>query len=406
MPNKRRIRRVVTVLLAAVFAGAPATAPAVAAPAGIPTPEQDSFYAPPAELPAAPGVVIRSRTVTDLDFLTPLAAHAWQVLYRSTSALGQPVAVSGTVLVPTTPWTAGPRPLVTFAFGGHGFASHCAPSYKMRTGTEDQLDFIKLALAQGWAVVATDYERLGTPGPHTLGVGPSEAHAVLDAARAAQRLSDAGLRQDAPVGIAGYSQGGQASAWAAELQPSYAPELDVRGTSSGGVMADVGEMAKTLDGGLASSMELAVLVGHGSAYPDLDLDGVLNDAGRSMAARLSSSCLLELELEYSFRRLDDFTTVGDLLNTPLWRARLDQDVLGRNTPRAPIMIYIGTLDEVVPVPRAEQLYHDYCARGIPVTWRPMPLLNHGSADRIGARGAVDWLAGRFADAPVDNSCGT
>ncbi|MEU0505273.1 lipase family protein [Nocardia sp. NPDC005998] len=394
-----------TVLLAAMLAGTLATAPAVAAPAGIPTPEQDPFYAPPAALPAEPGAVIRSRMVTDLDFLTPLLARAWQVLYRSTSALGQPIAVSGTVLVPTTPWTAGPRPLVTFAFGGHGFAPHCAPSYKMRTGTDDQLDIIKLALAKGWAVVATDYERLGTPGPHTLGVGPSEAHAVLDAARAAQRLSDAGLRPDAPLGIAGYSQGGQASAWAAELQPSYAPELDVRGASSGGVMADVGGMAKTLDGGLASGIELAILVGHGSAYPDLDLDGVLNNAGRSMAAGLSSLCLLDLELGYSFRRLDDFTTVGDLLDTPRWRARLDQDVLGRNTPGAPIMIYIGTLDEVVPVQRTEQLYHDYCARGIPVTWRPMPLLNHGFADRIGARGAVDWLADRFAGAPVDDSCG-
>ena len=43
--------------------------------------------------------------------LFPLPVNSWQILYRSTSATGAADAVSGTLLVPRTPWPRGPRPL-------------------------------------------------------------------------------------------------------------------------------------------------------------------------------------------------------------------------------------------------------------------------------------------------------
>lgn len=55
-----------------------------------------------------------------------------------------------------------------------------------------------------------DYEGLGTPGDHTYVVQLSEGRAVLDSARAAMNLGDAGISDDAQVGIWGYSQGGGA----------------------------------------------------------------------------------------------------------------------------------------------------------------------------------------------------
>src|SRR5438067_2158643 len=79
-------------------------------------------------------------------------------------------------------------------------------------------------------------------------LGAAQAHAVLDAIRAAQRLPEANLPDDGPVAIAGYSQGGGASAAAAELQPSYAPELKLKGAYAGAVPADLAEVAKNLDG--------------------------------------------------------------------------------------------------------------------------------------------------------------
>ena len=46
----------------------------------------------------------------------------------------------------------------------------------------------------------------------TYAVGQSEGRAVLDAARAAASVPGAGLSPSGPVGVFGYSQGGQAAA--------------------------------------------------------------------------------------------------------------------------------------------------------------------------------------------------
>lgn len=83
-----------------------------------PLPGQDPFYDPPAPAPTSqPGDVLSSRPSTfTLDPLarTPVpGVSSWQIAYRSTDALGQPMAVTGTVLVPQTPWLGGDRPVVT-----------------------------------------------------------------------------------------------------------------------------------------------------------------------------------------------------------------------------------------------------------------------------------------------------
>jgi hypothetical protein len=95
-------------------------------------------------------------------------------------------------------------------------------------------------------VLVTDYQ-----GPDdAYGAGRMAGHAVLDGIRAAERLGSTGLAGSAtPVGMWGYSGGGLATGWAAELQPSYAPELQVRGVASGGTPADLKAAAATIDGG-------------------------------------------------------------------------------------------------------------------------------------------------------------
>src|SRR5689334_22157435 len=64
--------------------------------------ETDGFYLPPDPLvPGEPGEPIK---VEEMDaYLVPgvrIRARVWRVLYRSTSATGEPTSVSGTVLVP------------------------------------------------------------------------------------------------------------------------------------------------------------------------------------------------------------------------------------------------------------------------------------------------------------------
>ena len=189
-----------------------------------PFPGDESFYTPPSPLPAGqPGDIIRSRPsrfTLDLATKAPVAGvTAKQVLYRSTDACGEPMAVSGTVLVPTAPWSGPGQPPARVLRRRHPRASAtiARPPYTLSQGADYEGFIIKSLLDQGWAVAVSDYQGLGTPGLHTYMVGPAQGHAVLDMARAAQRLPGTGLSPSTPVGLMGYSQGGGAAGWAAEL---------------------------------------------------------------------------------------------------------------------------------------------------------------------------------------------
>ena len=87
---------------------------------------------------------------------------------------------------------------------------------------EAELPLLESALKRGWVVAVTDGEGLGMRGPHTYGAGRPGGAAMLDIVRTAQALADS-VEPSAPVLIWGYSEGGRCAAWAAELQPTYAP---------------------------------------------------------------------------------------------------------------------------------------------------------------------------------------
>src|SRR4051794_27084490 len=89
-------------------------------------PSGDAIYRPPTPLRgSAPGDLQWYRSVATSKFPD---ADVYVVLYRSIDALGHPMAVSGSVLVPRAPYTRGPRPIVGFAAATVGLTDDCAPS--------------------------------------------------------------------------------------------------------------------------------------------------------------------------------------------------------------------------------------------------------------------------------------
>ncbi len=147
---------------------------------------QSAFYdARLEELPGKPGTIIRSEPLTG----APLGATSWRVLYRSVGLDGQPIAVSGVVIVPLGEAPPGGRPIVAWAHPTSGIVPRCAPSlalllYQEIAGSRDMI-------RDGYIIAATDYPGLGTPGPHPYLVGISEGRAVLDSIRAARELAGA-----------------------------------------------------------------------------------------------------------------------------------------------------------------------------------------------------------------------
>jgi hypothetical protein len=371
----------------------PASAAAADPPQG---PPGDAFYTPPSPLPAgADGDVLRWR---------PLPAQpgvqGYLVLYRSRSATDTPIAVSGRVLVPATAWTgAGPRPIVSVASGTRGIGDRCAPS-KFQPDYEKPL-FVDTMLRRGWAVAITDYEGLGTPGLHTYVVGRSEGHTVIDAVRAATRLPAAGLAAGGPVAFSGYSQGGGGAAWAGELAPSYAPELTVAGITAGGTPADLDVVAKSLDGGIGFGFLLLSALGLDAAYPELDLPAYLNERGRTLYETQQDACV-EAVFGYAFGHIADYTTANPL-TTPKWQARLAENELGARPPKAPVFLFHGTLDEIIPPAQAQTLRREYCAAGVDVTWGSY-VGEHVTTLAFSAGDVVNYLGDRFAGKPARSNC--
>lgn len=405
---------VVALVAGALGAGSPArasdashaTVAAAADPAAYPLlPADDPFYAAPKPLPkVAPGTILRSRPVTVRGLGLPLPVSAWQVLYRSTDAQGRPNAVSGTVAVLQDGRPAAGRPLVAYNIGTHGLASQCAPSYLVRLGVDPEEMLMGGVLARGWAIMVTDYEGLGTPGPHTYTSGLATGHAVLDGARAALRLPDAGLDPKTPVGIWGYSEGGLASTWAAELAPAYAPDLDLKGVAAGGVPADLSNIGRKIDGGPLAGFLLAAAVGLDRANPGLRLGALLNDEGKAAAKTIAGQCVAQWTVQFANHDLAEYTRVPNPLDVPRVSRIIAKNKLGGGRPAAPMHIYESVNDEFIPVGDVRELAKTYCAKGVVVQYTEEPNSEHISLAAQGSTAALDWLEGRFAGATAPSTC--
>ncbi|MFF0816224.1 lipase family protein [Rhodococcus sp. NPDC003318] len=388
-----------------------------------------SFYQPPARFDSTPGAVIRQQplpvfaTVPGADGGWPVAGS--QVLYTSRTQDGAPVAVSGTYLDATHPWQGpGERPTVVIAPGTAGQGDQCAMSVAFSTGM--YADPVKLSLsanqeaiaaaawsAAGARVFVTDHIGLGTPGIHTYVNRVESAHGVLDAARAAGNLSG---DPDAPLVFWGYSQGGGATAAAAELQPTYAPELNLKGTWAGGPTADLTKVLERVDGTLIGGVIGFAINGFVERNPGLAqyVDEIASPTGRALLDELSDACVGDVIVKHPFLRTSTLTVDGrpildHMREIPEVVAVLDEQRIGRLTPTSPVLITSGLNDDTVPYGQARQLATDWSDRGAAVTFRTnelppiLPgatLLNHFGPlliDGYGMDSAVTWLLDRLAD---------
>lgn len=203
----------------------------------VPAAAQTAFYDAPDSLAAgSPGSIVRQEPIDG----APLGASAFRVLYRSTGLDGQPILVSGIIVVPPGPPPQGGRPVVAWAHPTTGIVPHCAPS--LAIFVFQQLQGLRTMVERGYVVAATDYPGLGTPGPHPYLVGDSEARAVIDIVRAATAMPEAAAGSDYTVW--GHSQGGQAALFTGMIASSYAPELRLRGVAAAAPATDLATLLR------------------------------------------------------------------------------------------------------------------------------------------------------------------
>ncbi|WP_329394585.1 lipase family protein [Streptomyces melanogenes] len=363
-----------------------------------------------AHLPAANGDAISSESA--VFYLDPLKAikvnaNVHRIMYRTTDRAGRAIAVTGTVLIPTTP-RAGQRPIVAFAPGTQGLADKCAPSRQMAEGTEYEALPIKKLLDQGYAVVVTDYQGLGTPGVHTYMDREAQGRAVLDSVRAAQRLDAGGLPAAGPVALYGYSQGGGASASAAELAPTYAPELKIKGAVVGAPPADMNKVAASMDGSAYGAFFNYALSGLATSY-GIDIGPYLSAHGKRVTNDLRDNlCTTQALAKYPFLNSRFLTTDGRPLTERLGRAPWDRIVadqqLGKRKPAVPVLLSHSALDDVIPQQAGKNLAADWCRRGATVKFSSNLVPGHIAATEATSTEGIPWLADRFTNKPAPTTC--
>ncbi|MGW4369100.1 lipase family protein [Nocardia takedensis] len=360
----------------------------------------------------------------------PVPARSTRLVYTSTDTHDAPTVVVGTYLEPTAPWTGpGPRPLVAYAGGTQGQGPECAPSAMLSQVVRFQppadvvfeYDVIALyqLLAAGMAVVMTDYHDFNIPGIHNFMNRKTQGYAVLDSARAALRMP--GLDPQGPVILYGYSQGGMASAAAAELQADYAPELNVRGAYVGGPLVGPQEYIARSDGRPGVAPAIAwVLNGIAEDYPETrgELDAALNDTGKAILRDSIGKC--GGGLSGVFVQPQDtarWTTSGLPLpvvidGNPELKRAFDEQRLGGVAPAAPVRVYSARNDEGATYPAVRGMAASWCGGGAAVQLDADPGVpatggfpgTHDLAFFPSLASSQPWMTDRLANVPPPVNC--
>ncbi len=396
-----------------------------------------SFYVPPTSLPAANGDLIRFQpqplgvSIVIAGQPVYLPAKATKIMYKSTDEIGNPAAVTGVYLEPTKAWTGGgPRPLVSYAEGTQGQGDACAPSRTLQstlvvesgqTSIGYEVPNIYSLLDKGIAVVVTDYIGLGTPDRiHSYTNRKDMGHAVLDAVRAALKVNGASVTPSSPVGIYGYSQGGGASAAAAELQPTYAPEINLKAAYAGAPPADLFEVLKSADGTSLTGVIGYAINGLVTYRPTLKpiLDAQTNVAGKTALWRVAQQCVGDTILSFGFKRTNEWTVSKRSAATvvseiPEAMQAIDEQRIGKLKPAVPVQVLTGTQDDIVDHRQAKQLARDWCAKGASVYYAPVrqyintggSALNHLGPMLTSKDATQAWLIANLKGIKTVSNCG-
>jgi len=403
--RSNRFRWVVSALAAVTMAtagcgSAPAAAPPPAA-SGTTASVTRSPLAPVTTLPASVTTVGRPPTPGapgELIDATPIdgpdQTRAWRLVYHSRSADGRDIAVTGLLVSPDQP--GADIPIVTWGHPTTGTADRCTPSAQ---GTVS-MPFPEMLTAKGIAIVSTDYEGLGSADPHPYLVGASEGHAMLDAVRAAQQVSGAGVTVRSPTVIWGFSQGGHAASFAGQLAPTYAPELALRGVAIAAPVSSVDHFTRRAEGRSDQFGVLVTVVGSfAGVYPELDPAAVFTPEVVGQLPQLEQECIGDINILFN-RPLPEM-----LLDKPSGRpefaARFAENQAGTAPIGVPVLVVQGAKDDIVDPADTQSLVDRYCAFGVAVRYVVKPDARHGV---MSDQPYIDWIQDRLAGRPAPSTC--
>lgn len=336
---------------------------------------------------------------------SPPGAQAYRIKYRSTSGKGQANEVTGVVIIPLAPAPPQGRPVVAWAHGTFGVAENCAPSTNPLLFTT--IAGLSPMIARGYAVVATDYAGLGSPGPHPYLIGADSAYAVLDSVRAARELPQAAIGNR--FAVWGESQGGHAALWTGQYARRYAPELELLGVVAAAPPTDLKANLTRSSNPAIRALLTAYTGASWSQLYDISLASILNPVGQDMVTRLARNCVstepVALRTKIGLLRLTRAMTNVDISQSKPWANLLRANSVPATGFDVPILIAQGSVDPIVAPAVTRNFTRQLCQQKlVRVRYLGITDGDHFSIGQRSADASVQWINNRFASVPARNDC--
>nr|WP_228806805.1 lipase family protein [Nocardia cyriacigeorgica] len=370
-----------------------------------PAPDPDPFYAePPGLAGKQPGEVLAVRQMPPLPMFPDTTVTV--VRFRSTNSTGKPIAATTTVLTPRPHQKNGP--LLSLQHIINALGAKCSVSRVLYTDDPDlmvrEAPAWNVLLQRGWSIALPDHL-----GPQfAYGAAKLGGQVTLDGIRAVKRVGELGVEQS-PVSMVGYSGGGMATAWAAALQPTYAPELTIAGAAMGGVPMNLVKMLEGLGFGSHPVFGLALAAGIGleREYPErFPISDQLNAKGLAARAAMANSCTNGLLATGAGHGVLDFAATTSMVDDPRARAVVEENSLELydGAPTMPVFEWHSPIDGLVPVDAIVNTNRRWCAAGTKVQAETVAVPDHLTAAVLGLPAALTWIDARFRGEPAPSNC--
>lgn len=267
--------------------------------------------------------------------------------------------------------------------------------------------------ARGLIGVTPDYPGLGTAGLHAYLDKEQAGAAVLDALRATRAFtSGIGIRTSGRLAVAGLSQGGHATLSAAAMKTAYAPELDIRAYSAAAPASGWEEhwSRAAQSSGWHIGIQAMLFYSWSKTYGWKDLplwspavSKTVDKTMTTLCASAASGPTLTTAVPQDPSEVFDAEFLNEYRSRSWSKYKPVHDAFERNAIRgfsqtAPIRIYQGASDAIVPEAATRQMVDALRQSGVAVDYVVVPGGEHTNiafhflaARQLRTDDAIAWI---------------
>lgn len=354
-------------------------------------PSKDPWYSAPDDWEIRqPGDVLRIRSASNLTNVVEGSAAVYHILYRSTDSRGQASWAVTTLFVPNSFYCSpsGKAAILSYQFAYNTCNVDSSPSFALsgvmaksepNLGIKSSTSLITEMLSFGWIINTPDH--LGPTA--AFGASVQAGHASLDALRAVNKLLNLRKHPGFNTAIWGYSGGSIATFAAAELQPSYSPDLSISAAVVGGLVDDIFTALDKINRSPIAGTLIALLIGITAQYPEARayLESCLVPEMKDEFMAAVNTEVTQNVGKYAGKDIYTFFKGGSAeLRAPILQELYDkQSKLGyRDTPTMPMFLYKAIQDQFCTIDLTDATVDRLCEKGADIKFERNTVGNHVS----------------------------